>query len=469
MTADDTSGTRSADRALHILVEPATERPITTLSLASAADVDAAVERAHAAQREWAATAPSQRAELLLALSEAIAARAQVIADMEARNVGMPISDAHAEVGVAAACFRYFAGAAERHLGYNIPVEGGVDLTFREPVGVVGLITPWNFPLAIACWKIAPALAAGTAVVHKPSELTPLTALELSRLAREVGLAEGLLEVVVGDGPTVGRQLVEHPCVPKVSFTGSTRVGREIAGIAGRKLKRVTLELGGKSANVIFADADLAKAAAEAPMAVFGNAGQDCCARSRLLVQASVMDRFVEMFEESMRGLVVGDPLSPATHIGPLISEKHRRRVASFLDDDIETIVKLPSPEGPGYWFAPRLVRTDNREHRVLREEIFGPVAALIPFADEAEAAELANDTGYGLSGSLWTRDLERAMRFSRRVQAGTLSVNCNTSVRVQTPFGGLKQSGLGREMGPDALDEYTETKNVFFYVPSGA
>ena len=345
--------------------------------------------------------------------------------------------------------FRYYAGAPERLTGKTIPVSGGVDMTFREPLGVVALITPWNFPLTIASWKVAPALAAGNTVVLKPAELTPLTSLELERIALEAGLPEGVLNVVAGPGSVCGQRLVEHPDVAKVAFTGSTEVGRSIAEGAAGTIKRVTLELGGKSANIVFADADLEQAAAAAPGAVFGNAGQDCCARSRILVERSALDRFMERLEEAVAEIVVGDPLDESTAMGPLISADHRRTVASFVPDDAPVAIRGSAPDGPGYWFPPTVLCPVANDERPAREEIFGPVACVIPFRDEREAIELANDTIYGLSGSVWSRDGARALRVARALETGVVSINSNTSVRVSTPFGGFKQSGLGPRAGP--------------------
>jgi acyl-CoA reductase-like NAD-dependent aldehyde dehydrogenase len=358
--------------------------------------------------------------------------------------------------------FDYYAGAPERLLGDTIPVAGGVDVTFREPLGIVGLITPWNFPLAIASWKVAPALAAGNTIVLKPAELTPLTALELERLAHEAGIPEGVFNVVSGPGRTVGERIVENPDVAKVAFTGSTAVGRRVAELASQSIKRVTLELGGKSANIVFADADLERAAASAPLAVFGNAGQDCCARSRILVELRAVEPFLEALERVVQGLRVGDPLDEETEMGPLISAEQLEKVASYLDDDAPVAFRGSAPDGPGHWFPPTVLAPVSNDDRVAREEIFGPVAAVIPFEDEGEAIRIANDTIYGLSGSIWTRDGAKALRVARALETGTLSVNSNTSVRATTPFGGFKQSGVGRELGPHALDYYTELKNVF-------
>jgi betaine-aldehyde dehydrogenase len=358
--------------------------------------------------------------------------------------------------------FAYYAGAPERLLGDTIPVAGGVDLTFREPLGVVGLIVPWNFPLLIAAWKLAPALAAGNAVVLKPAELTPLTALAFARLAAEAGIPDGVVNVLAGPGRVVGRRLVEHPAVAKIAFTGSTAVGREIMRGAAGTIKRVTLELGGKSANLVFADADLEAAAAAAPAAVFGNAGQDCCARSRILVERAALDRFLALLGPAVEGLRVGDPADERTQMGPLISAGQRDAVAAYVPEGAPVALRGRAPDGPGFWFPPTVLWPVAPGDRAVTEEIFGPVAVVLPFADEAEAVRLANDTIYGLSGSIWTRDAARALRVARAVQSGTLSVNSNTSVRVATPFGGFKQSGVGRELGPHALDHYTEVKNVF-------
>ena len=358
--------------------------------------------------------------------------------------------------------FRYYAGAPERLLGDTIPVAGGVDVTFREPLGVVGLIVPWNFPLPIASWKVAPALAAGNTIVLKPAELTPLTALELERAALDAGLPEGVLNVVVGPGRVVGERLVQHPDVAKIAFTGSTAVGRRIGALAAEGIKRLTLELGGKSANLIFADADLEAAAAAAPMAVFGNAGQDCCARSRIFVERPVLDRFMSLLEDAVGALRVGDPLDEATQVGPLISSEQRDKVSSYLDDGAPVAIRGSAPDGQGFWFAPTVLCPVANDDRAAREEIFGPIAAVIPFEGEEEAVRLANETIYGLSGSIWTRDGARGLRVARALDSGTLSINSNTSVRVSTPFGGFKQSGIGRELGPHALDHYTELKNVF-------
>jgi acyl-CoA reductase-like NAD-dependent aldehyde dehydrogenase len=442
--------------------DPATEDVIERVPAATVDDADAAVERAAAAFEGWRAVAPADRARLLRRLAERLDAEREHLARLEMRNTGKPITDARGELAMVVDTFAYYAGAPERLLGDTIPVAGGVDLTFREPLGVVGLIVPWNFPLTIASWKLAPALAAGNSVVLKPAGLTPLTALAFAELAAEAGIPPGVVNVLPGPGRLVGRRLVEHPKVAKIAFTGSTEVGREVMRGAAGTIKRVTLELGGKSANVVFADADLAAAAAAAPAAVFGNAGQDCCARSRILVERSAVDDFLALLAPAVTGFRVGDPADERTQMGPLISAGQRETVASFVPEGAPVAIRGSAPDGPGHWFPPTVLTGVAPGDRAATEEIFGPVAVVLPFADEAEAVRLANATIYGLSGSIWTRDVGRALRVARAIQTGTLSVNSNTSVRVATPFGGFKQSGVGRELGPHALDHYTEVKNVF-------
>jgi len=445
------------------VLEPATEAVLAELPRAGSDDADAAVARAKAAYPAWRAVAPPDRARLLYGLADALAERQEELAVLEARNAGKPIGDARGEMGMVADVFRYYAGGVERNLGDTIPVSGGVAMTFREPLGVVALITPWNFPLAIASWKMGPALAAGNTVVLKPAELTPLTALKLERIGIEAGLPEGVLNVVAGPGSVCGQRLVEHPDVAKIAFTGSTEVGRGIAAGAAATIKRVTLELGGKSANVVFADADLEAAAAAAPGAVFGNAGQDCCARSRILVERPALDEFMAALQPRVEAIAVGDPLAETTEMGPLISAGQRENVASFVSEDAPVAIRGSAPKGPGYWFPPTVLAPVGNDERPAREEIFGPVACVIPFDGEEEAVRLANETIYGLSGSVWTRDGARALRVARAIDTGVISINSNTSVRVATPFGGFKQSGIGRELGPDALDHYTELKNVYY------
>jgi acyl-CoA reductase-like NAD-dependent aldehyde dehydrogenase len=445
------------------VVEPATAEVMASVPEAGAEETDAAVAAAKAAFPAWRTVAPADRAKLLHRLADALSDKQEELAVLEARNAGKPIGDARGEMGMVADTFRYYAGAVERLLGDTIPVSGGVDFTFREPLGVVGLIVPWNFPLTIASWKMAPALAAGNTLVLKPAELTPLTALRFADIALEAGIPEGVVNVVAGPGRVCGQRLVEHPDVAKIAFTGSTEVGRRIAEGAAATIKRVTLELGGKSANVVFADADLQAAAQAAPLAVFGNAGQDCCARSRILVERGAMDDFMTELERAVREVRVGDPLDEATQMGPLISEDQRETVASFVPDDAPVAIRGDAPNGPGFWFPPTVLAPVSNDDRAAREEIFGPVAAVIPFDSEEDAVRLANDTIYGLSGSVWTQNGARALRVARAIETGVISINSNTSVRVATPFGGFKQSGVGRELGPHALEHYTELKNVYY------
>jgi betaine-aldehyde dehydrogenase len=442
------------------VVNPATEETIAELPAASVEETDAAVAAAKAAFPSWRAVAPADRARLLRRLAGLVEEHGEELALLETRNVGKPIADSRGEVAMVAEVFYFYAGAVDKHHGETIPVAGGVDMTFRESLGVVGLIVPWNFPIAISSWKLGPALACGNTVVLKPAELTPLTARRLAELTLDAGLPEGVVNVVAGPGSVVGRRLVEHPDVAKIGFTGSTEVGREVMKGAAGTIKRVTLELGGKSANVVFADADLEAAAAGAPYAIFGNAGQDCCARSRVLVQKSVFDQFLDYLVEATRALRVGDPEDPSTEMGPLVSAEQRERVASYVDGSIA--FRGEAPESAGFWFPPTILAPVSNDDRAAREEIFGPVACVIPFADEADAIRLANDTPYGLSGSIWTRDASRALRVARAIESGVLSVNSNTSVRVATPFGGFKQSGFGRELGMQAMDGYSEVKNVY-------
>ena len=450
------------------VLNPATEEVVERLEPATEVDADAAVARAKKAFPAWRDVGPSDRSRLLRRLAEALASEIENLARLESKNTGKPIGDARGEMGMVAETFHYYAGAPERLLGDTIPVSGGVNVTFREPLGVVGLIVPWNFPLTIASWKMAPALAAGNTLVLKPAELTPLTALEFERIAREAGIPEGVVNVVVGPGSKVGNRLVEHPDVAKVAFTGSTEVGKGIMAGAAGTIKRVTLELGGKSANVVFADADLEKAAASAPVAVFGNAGQDCCARSRILVEKSVFDEFLSLMEPAVTGMRVGDPLDETTDMGPLISADHRENVASYVPEDAPVAIRGEAPEGSGFWFPPTVLAPVSNDDRAAAEEIFGPVVAVIPFEGEEDAVRLANETIYGLSGSIWTQNGARALRVARRIETGVLSINSNTSVRVGTPFGGMKQSGVGRELGPHALDYYTEVKNVYLATEQG-
>jgi acyl-CoA reductase-like NAD-dependent aldehyde dehydrogenase len=442
------------------VVNPATEQLLAELEQAGVEETDAAVARARGAFPAWRAVVPADRARLLRRLAALVEEHAEELARIESQNVGKPISGARGEVGMVAQVFHFYAGAVDKHHGETIPVAGGVDIVFREPLGVVASIVPWKFPLNIASWKLGPALACGNTVVLKPAELTPLSALRLAELVLEAGIPEGVVNVLVGPGSVVGQRLVEHPDVVKIGFTGSTEVGRSVMRGAAGTVKRVTLELGGKSANVVFADADLERAAAAAPYAVFDNAGQDCCARSRILVQKSVYDEFLDLLVEATRRVRVGDPADETTEMGPLISAAHRSTVASFLEG-VTSLFRGEVPDQAGFWFPCTLVEAGPDE-RIAREEVFGPVAAIIPFEDEEEAVRIANASAYGLSGSIWTRDGARALRVAHGIESGVLSINSNSSVRANTPFGGMKQSGFGRELGMHALDGYSEVKNVF-------
>ena len=446
------------------VLNPATAEPIAEVERTDLAGTDAAIERAQRAFATWRRVAPSDRARLLRRFAAVLDDHVDELAQLEVKNAGHTIGNATWEAGNVRDVVEYYAAAPERLSGRQIPVDGGVDLTFKEPLGVVGVIVPWNFPMPIAGWGFAPALAAGNTVVLKPAELTPLTAVRIGELALEAGLPEGVLTVVPGKGSVVGERFVTHPAVRKVVFTGSTEVGRGIMRGCADQIKNLTLELGGKNANIVFGDADLEAAAASAPGGVFDNAGQDCCSRSRLLVQSHVYDAFMERLEPAVRAYTVTDPSDPAADMGPLISAGHRDSVAAYVESG-EVAFTGTAPDGPGFWFPPTVLTPGSTAARDFTEEIFGPVLSVVRFETEEEALRIVNDTDYGLSGSIWTRDLDRAMRVSRAVEAGNLSVNSHASVRYWTPFGGYKQSGLGRELGPDAVDAFTETKNVFFAI----
>src|SRR3984957_17885738 len=453
-----------------VVVNPATEAPIAEVAVAGVEEADAAVARSLEAGPGWRSVAPADRARVMRRFAAQVEEHSEELARLETGNVGKPISESRDEVAMVAEVLYFYAGAVDKHRGATVPVAGGVDMTFHEPLGVVAAIVPWNFPIAITSWKVGPALATGNTIVVKPAEITPLTALRLAELALDAGIPEGVLQVVTGRGSVVGSRLVEHPDVAKVAFTGSTAVGREVMARASGTIKRVTLELGGKSASLVFDDADLERAAAATPGGVFANAGQDCCARSRVLVQRSVFERYLGMLADAVGAWTVGDPTDPATRMGPLVTAAHRRTVEAFLAPGmgdpgggaVERALVGAIPDSPGFWFPPTVVAPAGPEWRLAREEIFGPVVAVIPFEDEDDSVRLANDPPYGLSGSIWTRDGARGLRMARAIESGNLSVNSHSSVRVQTSFGGMKQSGFGRELGLEALASYTDVKNVF-------
>ena len=454
-------GPLSGDGGTTTLIDPATALELTTLPRASLAETDAAIEKAHRAFPAWRAVSPGDRARLLRRFAAVVDDHLAELADLEVRNSGHTIGNATWEAGNVRDVLNYYSAAPERQFGRQIPVAGGIDITFHEPLGVVGIIVPWNFPMPIAGWGFGPALAAGNTVVLKPAEVTPLTAIRLAELALEAGIPDGVFTVIPGKGSIVGERFVTHPLVRKVCFTGSTDVGKGVMRGAADQVKAVTLELGGKSANIIFADSDLELAAAAAPGSVFDNAGQDCCARSRILVQRNVYDRFLELLEPAVTGFRVRQPSDPDAEMGPLITAGQHASVSAYVDGT-NVAFTGSAPGGDGFWFPPTVVLPRSTQDRIWREEVFGPVVAVLPFNDEADAIAMANDSDFGLSGSIFTSDVGRAIRVSRGVEAGNLSVNSHSSVRYWTPFGGFKQSGLGRELGPDAPDAFSEVKNVF-------
>ena len=446
--------------ATYQVIKPATEGLVEKVNLADLAATDAVIEKAYKTFESWKKITPADRAKLLRAFAQIVFEHREELAKLEVENSGHTIGNALWEADNVANVLNYYSASPERLFGRQIPVPNGIDITFKEPLGVVGVIVPWNFPMPIASWGFAPALAAGNTVVLKPAEYTPLTAVRLAQLALKAGIPEGVFNVIVGKGSVVGNRFVTHPKVRKIVFTGSTEVGKQIMAGCADQVKRVTLELGGKSANIIFADSDIERAAAAAPGAVFDNAGQDCCARSRLLVERSVFDKFMAAFEASVKKFKVADPSLANTDMGPLISKKQLDSVQSYLTEPVAFTGSAPS--GAGFWMAPTVLLPKDTKSKSWNEEIFGPVVSVLPFDDEADAIRKANDTEFGLSGSIWTNNSAKAIRVARAVESGNLSVNSNSSVRYWTPFGGYKQSGLGRELGPDALDSFTEVKNVF-------
>ena len=446
--------------AVYEVINPANEQAVKKVDLADLAATDAVIEKASKAFQSWKKIAPYDRAKLLRAFAQVVSDHREELAKLEVTNSGHTIGNALWEADNVANVLNYYSAAPERLFGKQIPVANGIDITFKEPLGVVGIIVPWNFPMPIAGWGFAPALAAGNTVVLKPAEYTPLTAIKLGELALKAGIPEGVFNVIVGKGSIVGNRFVTHPLVRKVVFTGSTSVGKQIMAGCADQVKRVTLELGGKSANIIFADADIQRAAAAAPGAVFDNAGQDCCARSRILVEKSAFDKFMSAFEVAVKKFRVQEPSLATAEMGPLISKKQLESVQSYLTEEVAFTGSAPS--GKGFWMAPTVLLPKKSSAKVWQEEIFGPVVSVMTFDDEADAIAKANDSDFGLSGSIWTNNSGKAIRVAREVQSGNLSVNSNSSVRYWTPFGGYKQSGLGRELGPDALDAFTEVKNVF-------
>lgn len=448
----------------YTVINPSTEEPIEIVRGLSRDETDQAIDHAVRAQAKWLKVSPGDRAKVLRRFANAVEDQHEELALLEVVNSGHPISNARAEAEQVSQVLHYYSSGTERLLGKQIPVAGGMNVTFHEPFGVVGVITPWNFPMTSAIWGVAPALAAGNAVLVKPAELTPLTTLKLAELGLEAGLPEYLFQVLPGKGSIVGDRFVTHPSVRKIVFTGSTEIGINVMSKAASHVKDVTLELGGKSANIVFSDASVREAAEATPSSIFDNSGQDCCARSRLLVQESIYEEFMERLEVAVREYKVCDPMDETSQMGPLISKHHLKTVKSFVPDDVSIAFQGTSPQGRGFWFPPTVINSDVSDVQ-FTDEIFGPVLSVVRFKNEDEAIRIANDTPYGLSGSIWTNDLSRAVRVSRAVESGNLSVNSHSSVRYSTPFGGFKHSGLGRELGPDAVHKFTEEKNVFFAI----
>ncbi|HSP35114.1 MAG TPA: aldehyde dehydrogenase family protein, partial [Thermoanaerobaculia bacterium] len=454
------------------LIEPATGERLTTVREAGREDVDRAVRAADKsfANGEWRRMHPRERGRILLRLATLIRDDAEELARTESRNVGKPIRESRDEVGLAADCFEYYAGTTNKVGGQTIPTNpNGVLMTFREPVGVCGIIVPWNFPIAITSWKVAPALAMGNSVVLKPAEQTPLTAMRLAELAQNAGIPEGVFQVVTGRGSVAGDAILRHPLVRKVAFTGSTEVGMNVMRLAADDLKRVSLELGGKSANIVFDDCDFDRAVASAASSALGNAGQDCCARSRVLVQESIYDKFQKAVVDAFQKIKVGDPLKDETEMGPLVTTEHRKRVMDYIESGKQEGATLAcggqAPRLSGWYLEPTVFLDAKPDMKIVQEEIFGPVIAVMPFVDEEQAVAMANDSMYGLSGSVWTRDIGRATRVARDVQTGNISINTGSSVHLEAPFGGVKHSGLGRDLGLQVLDNYTEWKTVYIDV----
>ena len=465
---------QAADGQTFEVVNPATGRVIATAPLGGKTDVDRAVAAARKAfddPKGWATWAAGKRGRTLSKFAALVKKNSEELAQLETRNVGKPISGSRGEVIGASLVFDYYAGAANKHFGQTIPVsKPGIDLTLREPIGVVGLIVPWNFPILMASWKLGPALAAGNTCILKPASLSPLTAIRLGELALEAGIPPGVLNVVTGPGGSAGAAIAAHDGVGKIAFTGETTTGQEIMRLASGNVKKISLELGGKSPNIVFADADLEKFAKESPYSVFDNCGQDCCARSRIIVERSAYERVVELFAAATENVKVGDPLDDATEIGSLVSLKQRERVMDYVEAGLAEGANLVAggrvPTDPalasGAFLMPAIFDGVTNDMKIAREEIFGPVVAIIPFDTEEEALRIANATPYGLSGSVWSRDIGKALRSARALQAGVISVNTNSSVHTEAPFGGYKMSGIGRELGMSALDLYTETKNIY-------